>query len=92
MSSTDNGTPTNKSYNLKTNRDMNKQLIQNIIKVGNKAIEVSPVKYTVETKIENYQVYNGIYYDDNHIEFVDDYDDELYLEYDKITGIKVSDI
>lgn len=91
MSSTDNGTPTNNSYKIKTNRDMNKQLIQNIIKAGNKAIEVSLVKYTVETKVENYQVYNGIYYDDNHIEFVDDYDDEVYLEYDKVVGIKVSD-
>ena len=90
MSSTDNGTPINKSYKIKTNRDMNKQLVQDIIKVGNKAIESSPVKYTVETKVENYQAYNGIYYDDNHIEFVDDYDDEVYLEYDKVVGIKVS--
>ena len=71
---------------------MNKQLIQGIINVGNKDIDSLPVKYTVETKVENYQVYNGIYYDDNHIEFIDDYDDEIYLEYDKITGIKISDI
>ena len=95
MSSTDNGTPTNKSVNNnnnKTNKDMNKQLIQDVIKAGNKAIDSLPVKYTVETKVENYQVYNGIYYDDNHIEFVDDYDDEVYLEYDKVVGIKVSDI
>lgn len=93
MSSTDNGTPTNKSYNNnKTNKDMNKQLVQDIIKAGNKAIDSVPVKYTVETKVEYYQVYNGIYYDDNHIEFVDDYDDEVYLEYDKVVGIKVSDI
>lgn len=53
---------------------------------------VSPVKYTVETKVETYKVYNGIYYDDNHIEFVDDYDDEIYLEYNKVVAIKVSDI
>ena len=46
---------------------MNKQLIQGIINVGNKDIDILPVKYTVETKVENYQVYNGIYYDDNHI-------------------------
>lgn len=69
---------------------MNKQLIQDIIKAGNKAIDNVPVKYAVETKGENYQVYNGIYYDDNHIEFVDDYDDDVYLEYDKVVGIKVS--
>ena len=95
MSSTDNTTPTNKSFNNnnnKTNKDMNKQLIQDVIKAGNKAIDSVPVKYTVETKVENYQVYNGIYYDDNHIEFVDDYDDEVYLEYDKVVGIKVSEI
>ena len=71
---------------------MNKQLIQDVIKAGNKAIDSVPVKYTVETKVENYQVYNGIYYDDTHIEFVDDYDDEVYLEYDKVVGIKVSEI
>lgn len=71
---------------------MNKQLIQEIINAGSKAIDSLPVKYTVETKVENYQVYNGIYYDYNHIEFVDDYDDEITLYYDKVVGIKVSDI
>ena len=71
---------------------MNKQLVQDIIKAGNKAIHNVPVKYTIETKVENYQVYNGIYCDNNHIEFVDDYDDEVYLEYDKVVGIKMSDI
>ena len=71
---------------------MNKQLIQGIINAGNKAIDSVPVKYTVKTKVENYRVYNEIYYDDNHIEFVDDYDNEVYLEYDKVVGIKVSDI
>ena len=68
---------------------MNKQLVQDIIKAGNKAIDSVPVKYTVKTKVENYQVYNGIYYDDNRIEFVDDYDDEITLDYDKVVGIKV---
>ena len=71
---------------------MNKQLIQGIINVGNKDIESSPVKYTIETKDMTYYGYDRLYYDDNHVEFVDDYDDEVYLEYDKITGIKVSDI
>ena len=71
---------------------MNKQLIQDIIKAGNKAIDSVPVKYTVETKDMTYYSYDGLYYDDNHIEFVDDYDDEVYLEYDKVIGIKVSDI
>ena len=71
---------------------MNKQLIQDIIKAGNKAIDSVPVKYTVETKVENYQVYNGIYYDDNHVEFDDDYDDKISLSYEDIVGIRISDI
>lgn len=71
---------------------MNKQLIQDIINAGNKAIESLPVKYTVETKDMTYYGYDGLYYDDNHVEFTDDYDDEINLEYDEIVGIKVSDI
>ena len=71
---------------------MNKQLIQDIIKAGNKAIDSLPVKYTVKTKVENYRVYNGIYYDDNHIEFVDDYDDEITLSYEDIIGIRISNV
>lgn len=69
---------------------MNKQLIQDIINASNKAIDSSPVKYTVETKDITYYGYNGLYYDDNHIKFIDDYDDEVYLEYDEVIGIKVS--
>lgn len=71
---------------------MNKQLIQDIIKAGNKGIDTAPVRYTVDTEDERYYSYNGLYYDDNHIEFVDDYDDEVYLEYDKVVGIKVSEL
>ena len=70
---------------------MNKQLIQDIIKAGNKAMDIVHIKYTVDTKDNRYYSYYGLYYDDNHIEFVDDYDDEIYLEYDKVVGIKVSD-
>lgn len=89
MSSTDNGTLINKSYKIKTNKDMNKQLVQDIIKVGNKAIDSIPVKYTVETRDMTYYGYDGLYYDDNHVEFKDDYDDEIVLSYDEIIGIKV---
>ena len=71
---------------------MNKQLIQGIINVGNKDIESLPVKYTVETKDMTYYGYDRLYYDDNYVEFIDDYDDKIVLEYDKITGIKISDI
>lgn len=73
---------------------MNKQVIQDIIKAGNKAINVSPVKYTVETKNMTYYSYsyNGLYYDDNHVEFTDDYDNDITLSYKDIVGIKLSDI
>ena len=71
---------------------MNKQLIQEIINAGNKAIESSPVKYTVYTRDNKYYSYDGLYYDDNHVEFVDDYDDEVYLSYEDVVGIRVGDI
>lgn len=71
---------------------MNKQLIQDIIKAGNKAMNTVPVKYTVDTRDMTYYGYDGLYYDDNHIEFTDDYDDDIVLKYDEITGIKVSDV
>ena len=71
---------------------MDKTLIQNIIAVINKAIDTTSVKYTIETKDLSFNVYNGAYYDDNHVEFTDDYDDDVVLSYDEITGIKVSGI
>ena len=69
---------------------MNKQLVQDIIKAGNKAIESSSVKYTVETKDMTYYSYDGLYYDDNHVEFADDYDDKITLSYEDIVGIRIS--
>ena len=71
---------------------MDKTLIQSIIAVTNKAIDTTSVKYTIETKDLSFNVYNGAYYDDNHVEFTDDYDDDVVLSYDEITGIKVSGI
>lgn len=71
---------------------MNKTLIQNIIAVTNKAIDTTSVKYTIETKDSYFNVYNGVYYDDNHVEFTDDYDDDIVLSYDEIIGIKVSNL
>ena len=68
---------------------MNKQLVQDIIKAGNKAMDIVPVKYTVETKDMTYYSYDGLYYDDNHIEFTDDYDDEINLSHEDIIGIKI---
>ncbi len=71
---------------------MNKQLVQDIIKAGNKAMDVVPVKYTVDTRDNKYYSYDGLYYDDNHVEFTDDYDNEINLSYKDITGIRVGDI
>ena len=71
---------------------MIKQLIQEIINAGNKAMDSVPVKYTVDTKDNKYYGYDGLYYDDNHVEFTDDYDDEINLKYEDIVGIRVGDI
>ena len=71
---------------------MNKQLIQDIIKAGNKAIDSVPVRYTVDTRDMTYYGYDGLYYDDNHVEFTDDYDDDITLTYEDIVGIRVGDI
>lgn len=68
---------------------MNKQLVQEIINAGNKAMDSVPVKYTVDSKYNRYYGYNGLYYDDNHVEFVDEYDDEINLFYEDIIGIRV---
>lgn len=68
---------------------MNKQLVQEIINAGNKAMDSVPVKYTVDTKDNRYYGYDGLYYDDNHVEFVDEYDDEINLSYEDIIGIRV---
>ena len=71
---------------------MYKQLVQDIINAGNKAMDSVPVKYTVDTKDNSYYSYDGLYYDDNHVEFTDDYDDNINLSYDDIIDIKVGEI
>lgn len=68
---------------------MNKQLVQDIIQAGNKAMNVVPVRYTVDTRDMTYYGYDGLYYDDNHVEFVDDCDTEVNLKYKDITGIRL---
>ena len=68
---------------------MNKQLVQDIIKAGNKAMDIVHIKYTVHTKDNRYYSYDGLYYDDNHVEFDDDYDDKISLSYEDIVGIKI---
>ena len=71
---------------------MNKQLVQDIINAGNKAMDIVPVKYTVDTKDNRYYSYDGLYYDDNHVEFNDDYDDNINLSYNDIIDIRIGEI
>ena len=71
---------------------MNKQLIQDIINAGNKAMNTVPVKYTVDTRDTFYYRYDELYYDDNHVEFTDDYDNNITLSYEDIVGIRVGNI
>lgn len=77
---------------------MNKQLIQEIINADNKDMDSVPVNYTVDSKYNHYYydyngLYddnNGLYYDDNnHVEFVDDYEDEINLSYEDVIDIRV---
>lgn len=70
---------------------MNKQLVQDIINAGNKAMDSVPVKYTVDTKYNRYYSYsyNGLYYDNNHVECADEYDDEINLSYEDSIDIRV---
>lgn len=71
---------------------MYKQLVQDIINVGNKAMNIVPVKYVIRTKDDKYYCYDGLYYNDNHVEFTDDYDDEINLSYEDIIDIRVGEI
>lgn len=48
-----------------------------------------PAKYTVNTKDNRYYGYDELYYDDNNVEFTDDYDDEINLSYEDIIDIRV---
>lgn len=68
---------------------MYKQLVKDIIKAGNKAMDSVPVTYTVDTKYNRYYSHNRLYYDDNHVEFVDEYDDDINLSYEDINGISI---
>ena len=71
---------------------MDIQLVQDIIKAGNKAMNIVPVKYVIRTKDDKYYCYDGLYYDDNHIEFIDDYNDNINLAYKDIIDIRVGEI
>lgn len=71
---------------------MYKQLVQDIINAGNKAIESISIRYIIDTEDDRYYCYDRLYYDDNHVKFTDDYDDEINLYYEDIIGIRVGEI
>ena len=71
---------------------MNKQLVQDIINAGNKAMDSVSVRYVIRTKDDRYYCSDGLYYDDNHVEFTDDYNDNINLSYDDIIDIRIGEI
>ena len=70
---------------------MNKQLVLDIIKAGNKAMNFVYVIYIIKTKDDKYYCYDRLYYDDNHVEFIDDFDGNIKLSYKDIIDITISE-
>lgn len=89
MSSTDNGTPTNKSYNNKTNKDMNKQIVERLIKVSNWNDKLYTV---IETKDNSYKCYGNIITGIEQLSLVDEHNKVIVLNIEDVIGIKVGDV
>lgn len=93
MSSTDNATPTNKSFNNnnKTNKDMNKQLVQKLVKDYNNYLKEDELVYIlIETNNNTiYNCYDKVAYGDIGIVFIDEDGKVLTLPYENIVGVKV---
>ena len=68
---------------------MIKQLIQDIIKVS---VDEPKVYYVIETKDKSYNCYEEIALSNDVIRFVDDDNNRIVLEYEDITGIKVTEV
>ena len=68
---------------------MNKQIINDIIKVS---VDESKVYFVIETKDKSYNCYEEIVLSNDVIRFVDDDNNRIVLEYEDITGIKVTEI
>lgn len=65
---------------------MNRQLIENIIKVS---VNEAKVYYVIETKDKSYNCYEEITLD-SVIRFVDEDNNMIVLEYEDIVAIKVA--
>ena len=68
---------------------MNKQIINDIIKIS---VDESKVYFAIETKDKSYNCYEEIDLSNDVIRFVDDINNEIVLEYEDVTGIKVTEI
>lgn len=88
MSSTDNGTPTNKNNN-KTNKDMNKQTVERLIKVSNWNDKLYTV---IETKDNSYKCYGNIITGIEQLSLVDEHNKVIVLNIEDVIGIKVGDV
>ena len=68
---------------------MNKQVIKNIIKVS---IDEPKVYYVIYTRDKSYKCYGEIALSNDVMRFVDDINNKIVLEYEDITGIKVTEV
>ena len=68
---------------------MNKQIINDIIKIS---VDELKVYFVSETKDKSYNCYEEIVLDNDVIRFVDDDNNRIVLEYEDITGIKVAEV
>lgn len=68
---------------------MNRQVIKDIIKVS---VDEPKVYYVIYTRDKYYNCYEEINLSNDVIRFVDDDNNRIVLEYEDITGIKVTEI
>nr|DAJ58218.1 MAG TPA: hypothetical protein [Crassvirales sp.] len=68
---------------------MNRQIINDIIKVS---VDEPKVYYVIETKDKSYNCYEEIALSNDVIRFVDNDNNRIVLEYEDITGIKVTEV
>lgn len=68
---------------------MNRQVIKNIIEVS---VDEPKVYYVIYTRDKSYNCYEEITLDNDVIRFVDDDNNKIVLEYEDVTGIKVTEI
>lgn len=68
---------------------MNRQIINDIIKVN---VDELKVYYVIDTKDKSYNCYEEIVLSNDVIRFVDDDNNRIVLEYEDITGVKVTEV